>query len=180
VGHSVERHGGRNLVRGRPVFAEDDQPKGALVLKVFRSKKHHAKILSIDTAKAQNVRGIAGILTASDIPGVNQYGVIIKDQPLLAKDKVRFAGEAIALVAAENEEAADEALQALDIQFQDLPPVFMKRGTSSIERPSAKGTWKKGSDEATSWWNVPTAPSELSTAIWSPTQVPVRSMKRGT
>jgi CO/xanthine dehydrogenase Mo-binding subunit len=124
VGRSVERLGGRDLVRGRPVFAEDDQPKGALVLKVFRSKKHHARILSIDTAKARNVRGIAGILTASDIPGVNQYGVIIKDQPLLAKDKVRFAGEAIALVAAENEDAADEALQAFDIQFEDLPPVF--------------------------------------------------------
>jgi len=124
VGHSVQRHGGRNLVRGRPVFAEDYQPKGALVLKVFRSKKQHARILGIDTAKAMNIGGITSILTASDIPGINQYGVIIKDQPLLAKDKVRFAGEAIALVAAENEEAADEALQALDIQFQDLPPVF--------------------------------------------------------
>jgi len=124
VGQSVERHGGRNLVRGRTVFAEDDQPEGALVLKVFRSKKHHARILGIDTAKAMNIGGITSILTASDIPGINQYGVIIKDQPLLAKDKVRFAGEAIALVAAENEEAADEALQALDIQFQDLPPVF--------------------------------------------------------
>ncbi len=124
VGRSVERLGGRDLVRGRPVFAEDDLPKGALVLKVFRSKKHHARILSIDTAKARNVRGISGVLTASDIPGVNQYGVIIKDQPLLAKDKVRYAGEAIALVAAENEDAADEALQAFDIQFEDLPPVF--------------------------------------------------------
>jgi CO/xanthine dehydrogenase Mo-binding subunit len=124
VGRSVERLGGRDLVRGRPVFAEDDQPKGALVLKVFRSEKHHARILSIDTARALNIRGVAGVWTASDIPGVNQYGVIIKDQPLLAKDKVRFAGEAIALVAAENEDAADEALHAFDIQFEDLLPVF--------------------------------------------------------
>ncbi|MBT8371642.1 MAG: xanthine dehydrogenase family protein molybdopterin-binding subunit [Deltaproteobacteria bacterium] len=133
VGRSVGHYAGRDLVCGRSLFAEDDQPKGALVLKVFRSKKHHARILSIDTAKARNVRGIAGILTASDIPGVNQYGVIIKDQPLLAKDKVRFAGEAIALVAAETEEAADEALQALDIQFQDLPPVLDLEGALSPE-----------------------------------------------
>jgi CO/xanthine dehydrogenase Mo-binding subunit len=124
VGRSVGRIGGRDLVRGRSVFAEDAQAKGALVLKVFRSKKHHARILSIDTAEARNVKGIAGILTAADIPGVNQYGVIIKDQPLLAEDKVRFAGEAIALVAAENEAAADEALQALDVRFEDLPPVL--------------------------------------------------------
>jgi CO/xanthine dehydrogenase Mo-binding subunit len=124
VGRSVGRYAGRDLVSGRSLFAEDDQPKEALVLKVFRSKKHHAKILNINTAKAQNVRGVAGVFTASDIPGVNQHGVIIKDQPLLAKDRVRFAGEAIALVAAENEEAAEEALQAFDIEFEDLPPVL--------------------------------------------------------
>ncbi|MDM8539995.1 xanthine dehydrogenase family protein molybdopterin-binding subunit [Desulfococcaceae bacterium HSG9] len=125
VGRSVGRHGGRALVRGRSLFAEDDLlPKEALVLKVLRSKKHHARILSIDTAKARGIRGVTGILTASDIPGINQYGVIIKDQPLLAEDKVRFAGEAIALVAAENEEVAEEALQAIAVKFQDLPPVF--------------------------------------------------------
>ena len=141
VGRSVERHGGRDLVRGRPVFAEDYQAKGALVLKVLRSKKHHARILSIDTAKARNVEGIAGILTASDIPGINQYGVYIKDQPLLAKDEVRFAGEAVALVAAENEEAADEALQALDIRFQDLPPVL---DPEKALAPDATPVHKKG------------------------------------
>jgi CO/xanthine dehydrogenase Mo-binding subunit len=124
VGRSVGRHGGRDLIRARPVFAEDNLPKGALILKVFRSEKHHARILSIDTAQARKIHGIVGILTASDIPGVNQYGVIIKDQPLLAGEKVRFFGEPIAIVAAENEEAADEALRSIDVQFQDLPPVF--------------------------------------------------------
>ena len=124
VSRSVGRLGGRDLVRGRPLFAEDRHPEGALVLKVLRSERHHANILSIDIDRARNVPGIAGVLTASDIPGINQYGVIIRDQPLLAEDKVRFAGEAIALVAAENEDAAAEAFRAIDIQFQDLPPVF--------------------------------------------------------
>jgi len=121
VGQSVGRYGSRNLVRGRTVFAEDVQAKGALVLKVLRSKRHHARILNIDTEEARHVKGVAGIMTAADIPGVNQYGVYIKDQPLMAEDKVRFAGEAIALVAAENEEAADEALRLIDVQFEDLP-----------------------------------------------------------
>lgn len=124
VGQSVVRHGGRNLVTGRSVFSEDVQPKDALILKVFRSQKHHAKILSIDTTAARNVSGVAAVFTALDIPGVNQYGVIIKDQPLLAEHKVRFRGEAIALVAAENEEAADKALSLIDIEFQDLPAVL--------------------------------------------------------
>jgi CO/xanthine dehydrogenase Mo-binding subunit len=124
VGQSVGRYAGRDLVSGRSIFAEDEQPKEALVLKVFRSNKHHAKILNLNTVKAQNVPGVVRVFTASDIPGVNQHGVIIKDQPLLAKDKARFAGEAIALVAAVSEEAADEAVRALDIQYEDLPPVF--------------------------------------------------------
>jgi CO/xanthine dehydrogenase Mo-binding subunit len=124
VGRSVGRYAGRSLVNGRSLFAEDDQPHEALILKVFRSNRHHARILNIDAAKAKKIRGVAGIFTASDIPGINQHGVIIKDQPLLAKDKVRFAGEAIALVAAENDEAADQALRAFDVQFEDLPPVL--------------------------------------------------------
>ena len=124
VGQSVGRYAGRDLVTGRSFFAEDEQSKEALVLRVFRSNKHHAKILNINTEKARNLNRVVGIFTASDIPGANQHGVIIKDQPLLARDKVRFVGEAIALVAAETEEAADEALRALDIQYEDLPTVF--------------------------------------------------------
>jgi CO/xanthine dehydrogenase Mo-binding subunit len=124
VGKSVLRHGGRDLVTGRSAFAEDVQPKDALILKVFRSKKHHAKILSIDTSEALKTSGVAAVFTAKDIPGVNRYGVIIKDQPLLAEDKVRFVGEAIAIVAAKSETAADKALQLINIRFQDLPPVL--------------------------------------------------------
>jgi nicotinate dehydrogenase large molybdopterin subunit len=124
VGQSVVRRGGKALVTGRSLFAEDVQPKDALILKAFRSPRHHAKILSIHTALARNVKGVAAILTASDIPGENQYGVIIKDQPLLAADKVRFAGEAIAIVVAEDEDAADKALGLIDVRFQDLPPVL--------------------------------------------------------
>lgn len=124
VGHSVARYGGKDLVRGRTRFAEDVHPADALVLKLFRSSKAHAKILRIDTAKAAAVQGVVGILTASDIPGVNRFGVIIKDQPLLAEDKVRFAGEPIAVVAAETAEAADEALQAIDVDYEDLPVIL--------------------------------------------------------
>lgn len=123
VSQPVGRLGGRDLVRGRARFAEDIQIKETLVLKVLRSGRHHARIRDIDTGKARKVPGVAGIFTAADIPGVNQYGVIIKDQPLLADEKVRFVGEAISLVAAENEEAADEALNLIEVEFEDLPPV---------------------------------------------------------
>jgi CO/xanthine dehydrogenase Mo-binding subunit len=124
VSQPVGRLGGRNLVRGRTSFAEDIRLQKALVLKVLRSVRHHARITGIDTEKAKAVPGVKGIFTAADIPGVNQYGVIIKDQPLLADEKVRFVGEAISLVAAENEEAADSALQQIEVCYEDLPPVL--------------------------------------------------------
>jgi len=124
VGRSVPRYGGRDLVRGRTRFAEDEQPAGALVLRLLRSEKDHATIARIDTVAAAAVKGVVGVLTASDIPGTNRFGVIIKDQPLLAEGKVRFAGEPVAIVAAETEEAADEALRAIEVQYEDLPAVL--------------------------------------------------------
>lgn len=124
VGQSVGRYGGKDLVRGGAKFAEDQMPPDALVLKALRSEKSHARILSIDTAKARQVEGVIGVLTAADIPGAHTYGVKIKDQPLLAEDKVRFAGEAIALVVAENEDAAEQALGAINVQLEDLEPVY--------------------------------------------------------
>lgn len=136
VGKSVGRYGGRNLVKGFTKFAEDYISKDALILKVLRSEKHHAKILGINSSKARDVPGVVEIFTASDIPGTNNYGVYIKDQPLLADKKVRFLGEAIALVAAENEEAADEAIKRIDVQFQELPPVFDPETALSPESAS--------------------------------------------
>ena len=124
VSQPVGRLGGRDLVRGRTPFAEDIRLQEALVLKVLRTSRHHARIIDIDTQKAEQVPGVAGIYTAADIPGTNQYGVIIKDQPLLADEKVRFVGEAIALVAAENEDAADEALQKIEVRYEALPSVL--------------------------------------------------------
>ncbi|MEE4364045.1 MAG: xanthine dehydrogenase family protein molybdopterin-binding subunit [Desulfotignum sp.] len=124
VGQSVIRHGGRGLVTGRTVFAEDTQPLDMLVLKALRSEKCHADILGIEAAAARKVPGVAAVFTAADIPGKNRYGVIVKDQPLLAHDKIRFAGEAVALVAAEDEAAADEALAAIDVHYRDLAPVM--------------------------------------------------------
>lgn len=135
VGQPVVRHGAGRLVRGRTAFAEDVRVEGALVLKVFRSETPHARILGIDTKRARAFPGVVGVLTASDVPGVNRYGVVLKDQPLLAEDKVRFVGEAVALVAAESEEAADEALQALDIRFEDLPSVLDPETALSPEAP---------------------------------------------
>jgi len=140
VGQSVQKKGGRALVTGRTRFSEDCQPADALVLKAFRSDRHHARILDIDCDAARQCPEVAAVFTAADIPGVNQYGVIVKDQPLLADKKVRFKGEAVALVAARTEAAARQALERIRVIYQDLPPVLDPEQAMADTAPAIHAT----------------------------------------
>ncbi len=94
-----------------------------MVLKVLRSDRAHARIVGLDTGKAARVDGVVRVFTAEDVPGENITGIINKDQPLLAPDKVRFVGDAVALLAAENENSAERALSEINVAYEDLPVV---------------------------------------------------------
>ncbi len=124
INKTIPKIGAVDLARGRRLFSEDIALDNALPLLVFRSKKAHARILSLDVEDARKVNGVVGILTARDIPGKNRFGLINKDQPVLAHEKVRFVGEAIALVAAESRAAAQRAREAIKVVYEDLPAVF--------------------------------------------------------
>lgn len=110
--------------RGEAIFAGDMFDENQLVLKAFRPGKHHAEILSIDYSEAEKLPGVVRIFTAKDIPGRNAIGIINKDWPILAQGKVRSAADAVALVAAETEEAADQAIKAIKVEWKDLPVIF--------------------------------------------------------
>ena len=116
--------GAEDLARGRSAFSADMALGDPLVLRVLRSTESHANITAIDISEGLKVSGIVGILTAKDIPGERLYGLIQKDQPLLAQDRVRFKGEAIAVVAAKNERAAEKALSAIRVNYEPLGSVF--------------------------------------------------------
>lgn len=124
ISKTIPKIGAVDLARGCRLFSEDIPLDGALTLQLFRSRKAHARILSLDVEKARKVNGVVGILTAKDIPGKNLFGLINKDQPLLAHEKVRFVGEAIALVAATDKEAAQKALEAIEVAYEDLPTLI--------------------------------------------------------
>ncbi len=124
VGHSVPRIGVAERLRGEPVFSADLEFDDCLVLKALRSTRAHAKLIGIDCRKALKIPGVVRIFTARDVPGTNLMGIINKDQPLLATGKVRQVGEPIALVAAESEAAAENALEKIDVRYEDLPAVF--------------------------------------------------------
>jgi nicotinate dehydrogenase large molybdopterin subunit len=124
IGRNVPRIGARERVTGQARFAADLRMEDAVTLMVLRSDRPHALIVAIDDSDARKVPGCVGVFTSRDIPGQNRFGIINKDQRLLADDKVRFVGDAVALVAAETAEAAEQAVKAIRVVYKDLPAVF--------------------------------------------------------
>ena len=124
VGKSKIRVDAYDKVRGKLQYGADFEYPGALVGKVLRSLYPHALIKKIDVEKAKALPGVKAALTAKDIPGRNGFGAIIPDQPVLCGDKVRYVGDGVALVAADTEEIAVQALGLIDVEYELLPAVF--------------------------------------------------------
>ena len=124
VGRSVVRTDAIDKALGRAKFTADYIPKGTVVVKVFRSSQPHALIKRVDVEAALRVPGVLAALTADDVPGHNQIGYALPDQPFLNGEKVHYIGDPIALVCAEDEYSAFEGLDAIDIKFKPLPAVL--------------------------------------------------------
>ncbi|MBI3718288.1 MAG: molybdopterin-dependent oxidoreductase [Sphingobacteriales bacterium] len=101
--------------------------EGMLFLKIFDATIAHGKIKSIDYTEAAQEEGVVKIFSYKDVPGENQIGGIIPDEPLLADTEVHFMGQPILIVAAENEDAAEEALKKIKIEYEPLPVITNPR-----------------------------------------------------
>lgn len=123
IGKSFGRVEGPDKVSGRARYSADQIFPGTIWGKCFRSPFAHARILSVDTSKAEMLPGVLAILTAKDIPSV-LIGRRIRDMRMLAEDRVRFIGEKIAVVASERPEIAEEALGLIEVEYEELPAVF--------------------------------------------------------
>lgn len=125
VGKSVPRIDGPAKVTGRAKYAGDIVLPRMLCGKILRSTHPHARILSIDASSARRVVGVKAIVTGADIPKV-KYGIapFSADRYALAVDKVRYIGDPIAAVAAVDEDAAEEALRLIRVEYEPLPAVF--------------------------------------------------------
>jgi CO/xanthine dehydrogenase Mo-binding subunit len=123
IGTSVRRVDGVEKVTGSRRFSSDVLQPGTLWGKALRSQHPHARIVRIDTSAAQTVSGVYAVLTAADLP-VPTMGRSLHDIPILARDRVRFIGERVAVVAAEDLDAAEEALSLIEVEYEPLPAVF--------------------------------------------------------
>ncbi len=123
VGQSVRRVDGVPKVKGEFEYASDLRRDGMLWGATLRSPYPHARIVSIDTTAALTAPGVCAVLTHADVPGKKTFGLDVQDQPVLAADVVRYAGEAVAIVAAEDPELARSALKAITVNYKVLTPV---------------------------------------------------------
>lgn len=139
VGKPVKRYDGVGHVTGRTTYVDDVEIPGMLYVKVFRSPVHKGTIRSLDVSGAENMPGVAGVISAKDIPGNNAYG-LFGDQPVFPAKQIRYKGERIAAVAAVDEDTAMEALEKIRIDIEQETPVFdpfeaAKPGAPSMGRP---------------------------------------------
>ena len=139
VGRSIPRTDAQAKVTGTLKFAVDYAQEGFLHGKILRSPHPHARIKSIDVEGAKRLPGVVAVLTAKDVPGRKTFGPFIPDQPVICGEKVRYVGDAVALVAAESEAAAQQALSQIEVEYEPLPAVFDPEEALRPEAPAIHG-----------------------------------------
>lgn len=130
VNQSIRKTDSMQLLLGKPLFMDDIVPKDALIVKLLRSPHAHAIVKEIDTSRAKNVEGIVDIYTWQDVPNL-RYTNAGQTYPepsaydrLIIDRHLRFVGDVVAIVAAENEKAADRALKLIRVQYEVLEAIL--------------------------------------------------------
>lgn len=124
IGRSIPRIDAFAKVTGEEKYASDFLCPGVLFAGVKRAGTPHARIKAIHGDRAREVPGVLSVLTWKDVRGTNRQGVVRKDQPVLADDKVRHAGDPVALVVAENKSSLQLGIERIGLEFDPLPAVF--------------------------------------------------------
>jgi CO/xanthine dehydrogenase Mo-binding subunit len=135
IGNNVRRLDAPSKVSGRLRYAGDMVMPGMLHMQVLRSPHPHARIRSIDVTAAEALPGVACVVTAADVPGEDGFGVFVHDQPIMARGVVRYVGEAVAAVAAEDVLTAKEALHRIRVEYDELPAVYDPEDAMKIDAP---------------------------------------------
>jgi CO/xanthine dehydrogenase Mo-binding subunit len=123
VGRSLPRMDAPGKVTGSAVYAADFTLPGMLHGKILRSREPHARLVRIDGRRAAGLPGVRAVLTAADVPDV-RYGGSVKDEEVFARERIRFAGQPLAAVAATSPEAATAALAAIEVVAEPLPAIL--------------------------------------------------------
>lgn len=144
VGTHVTRPEAVAKVTGDAIYTDDITFPDQLVARTLRATHPHARILSIDTSRAEALAGVHAVLTADDVSGRLNHGLIYHDWPALARDKVRYVGDPVAIVAAETKEIADRAIELISVSYEPLEVVDSPEFAMSSRAPRIHEEWEKG------------------------------------
>ncbi len=123
VGQPHPRLDSVSKVTGTAKYTDDYCFPGMLYGATLRAKYPHARILRIDASRAKALPGVRAVLTHVDVPGSKNHGLIFNDWPVLCSDKVRYVGDAVAIVAADTSDIAQQALDLIQVDYEELPVV---------------------------------------------------------
>jgi xanthine dehydrogenase molybdenum-binding subunit len=133
IGRSQVRPDAVEKVTGEALYTDDLEFPGMLFASVRRAGVPHAILKSLDTSKAKALPGVVAVLTADDIPGEHTHGLVVYDWPVLVgvKERIRYVGDALAIVAAESQETAEQAAALVEAQFE--PQTVVKDPVQSYQ-----------------------------------------------
>ena len=142
VGKSITRVDARGKVTGEALYSGDLSMKDMLYMKILMAERPHARVKDVRVEKALAAPGVVAVYTSKDVP-VNEYGLQIPDQPVLCgpgsskpyTDIVRFVGDQIAVVVAESESMAADAIKLIEVDFEDLPPLTDPKAAMRSDAP---------------------------------------------
>jgi CO/xanthine dehydrogenase Mo-binding subunit len=124
VGKNAHRVDGIEKVTGKAVYTADIELPGMAYAKILRSPVAHARLAKVNASEAAKLRGVVAVLTRDDIKDLNyRYGATYKDQCIVAVDKVRYVGDPVVAVLADDPATAEEALNLIDVEYEELPTV---------------------------------------------------------
>ncbi|MEE8162366.1 MAG: molybdopterin cofactor-binding domain-containing protein, partial [Acidobacteriota bacterium] len=128
IGVSIPRLESADKVTGKLSYLEDLKMRGMLHTKVLRSPLPHARIVEVDDSRARKLAGVAAVLTQDTLRNnsswESHYGPVMRDQAIVAIDRVRYVGDMVAAVTAERPEIAEEAIELIEVEYQELPAVY--------------------------------------------------------
>lgn len=134
VGQPVGRSDGPDKTTGRGKYSLDITLPGMLWCKVLRSPYPHARIRSIDVSQAAALPGVHAVVTGEDFKG-KRWGKTIQDEPILVWDEVMYIGDKVAAVAADDEDIAQQALDLIEVDYEELPAVFTMEDAMASDAP---------------------------------------------
>ncbi len=161
VGAGALRLDAEDKTTGRTRYGQDLFSTRHLFAKVLRAAHPHAEILAIDTKEAEESEDVVRVLTHRDMPGTNLHGLIRRDQEVLASRKVRYLGDAVALVVGRTEQAVLDALKKIKVHYRPLKGVF---SVDDALRPDAPGIHPEGNVLAEKHIRKGNAPAALGSA----------------